>query len=75
MASDAWIDAADLETAGTLVAERGEEQGPLKLEEMERLHIQRVLRQMGGRRGETAEALGIDRKTLRQKLRRYQLEA
>ncbi|MBI4799875.1 MAG: sigma-54-dependent Fis family transcriptional regulator [Desulfarculus sp.] len=75
MASGQWIDAADLEGAGILAAERADEQGPLRLEEMERLHIGRVLRQMGGRRGETALALGIDRKTLRQKLRRYQLEA
>jgi DNA-binding protein Fis len=30
---------------------------------------------MGGRRSETAQALGIDRKTLRLKLRKYQLEA
>jgi DNA-binding NtrC family response regulator len=74
MASGAMIDAADLEAAGSIVGERSEDQEPLKLEEMERLHIGRVLRQLGGRRSETAEALGIDRKTLRQKIRKYQLD-
>lgn len=75
MASGDWLDLADLEAGGALGHERREEGGPLRLEDVERQHIQRVLRLMGGRRGETAEALGIDRKTLRQKLRRYQLEA
>jgi DNA-binding NtrC family response regulator len=74
MASGAMIDAADLEAAGSIVGERSEDEEPLKLEEMERLHIGRVLRQLGGRRSETAEALGIDRKTLRQKIRKYQLD-
>ncbi len=74
MASGTVIDAADLEAAGSLVGERSEDQEPMKLDEMERLHIGRVLRQLGGRRSETAEALGIDRKTLRQKIRKYQLD-
>ncbi|MFH1034892.1 MAG: sigma-54 dependent transcriptional regulator [Pseudomonadota bacterium] len=74
LASGTMIDAADLEAAGILVGERSEDQEPLKLDEMERLHIGRVLRQLGGRRSETAEALGIDRKTLRQKIRKYQLD-
>lgn len=74
MASGPVIDAADLKASGSLVGERSDDQGHMKLEEMERLHISRVLRQLGGRRSETAEALGIDCKTLRQKIRQYQLD-
>ena len=41
------------------------------LEEIERRHIQRVLRQVDGNRARAAACLGIDRKTLWRKLRRY----
>jgi two-component system response regulator HydG len=43
----------------------------LTLSEMERLHIQRVLREEGGNRARAARRLGIDRKTLWRRLRRY----
>ena len=41
------------------------------LAEVERKHIQSVLRQVGGNRARAAACLGIDRKTLWRKLRRY----
>jgi len=44
----------------------------LTLEELERRHIMRVLRTTDGNKQQTAEVLGIDRKTLRRKLRRYE---
>ena len=46
----------------------------LTLEEVERDHILRILRLRGGRRGETARTLGIDRKTLRAKIKKYGLD-
>lgn len=46
----------------------------VSLKDMERDHIRRVLQQCEGRRADTARLLGIDRKTLREKLKRYQIE-
>jgi DNA-binding NtrC family response regulator len=43
------------------------------LEEMEKQHIQRVLDETNGHRGQAATLLGIDRKTLYAKVRKYQL--
>jgi len=43
----------------------------LTLDEMERRHIHRTLRHLGGNRARAAQCLGIDRKTLWRKLRRY----
>jgi DNA-binding NtrC family response regulator len=45
-----------------------------RLEEVERDHIEKTLAMLNGQRGRTAEALGIDRKTLRAKLKRYGIE-
>jgi DNA-binding NtrC family response regulator len=45
------------------------------LSDVERRHIQKTLRRLGGHMTRTAEALGIDRKTLRLKLRKYDLES
>jgi len=42
-----------------------------RLEEVERDHIEKALAIFNGHKGRTAEALGIDRKTLRTKLKRY----
>lgn len=42
-----------------------------KLEDVEREHILRVLKEAGGQRGEAAEILGIDPKTLYRKLLSY----
>lgn len=47
---------------------------PRRLDDVEKQHIARMLKRYGGHRGRTADILGIDRKTLRSKLRRYGLE-
>ena len=44
------------------------------LEDVEKAHIMRVLRQVGGHRTKAAQALGVDRKTLRAKIRRYGIQ-
>jgi two-component system response regulator HydG len=46
----------------------------MSLDEVEREHVRRTLHQTGGNRTEAASILGIDRKTLRQKLKRWGLE-
>jgi two-component system response regulator HydG len=46
----------------------------ISLKDMEKDHILRILQQCEGRRTDTARLLGIDRKTLREKLKRYQIE-
>ncbi len=46
----------------------------LSLSEMERRHILSVLEQTNGNRSEAARLLGIDRKTLRQKLKRWGIQ-
>ena len=48
---------------------------PLRLEEMERRHIIEVLRRTQGNRTQAAQLLGIDRKTLRTKIKKYQIES
>jgi DNA-binding NtrC family response regulator len=48
---------------------------PLRLDEMERLHIMKVLQRTEGNKSQAARLLGIDRKTLRIKLKRYQIPA
>ncbi|KPK45887.1 MAG: hypothetical protein AMK74_02030 [Nitrospira bacterium SM23_35] len=47
---------------------------PRRLADVEKEHIVRTLKMFGGHKGKTAEWLGIDRKTLRSKLRRYGLD-
>ena len=64
----------DLAFAGWRNAEKptnGEED--LTLQEVERNHIRKVLKRFQGRKNETAQALGIDRKTLREKIKKYDL--
>jgi len=51
----------------------GAEGGLATIEEVERLHILRVLELLDGRRVEAARVLGIDRKTLYRKLEKYGL--
>jgi DNA-binding NtrC family response regulator len=48
---------------------------PVRLQDLERRHIQQTLDRLGGHMSRTAEALGIDRKTLRLKIRKYGLGA
>lgn len=45
--------------------------GELSLDELERIHIERVLRQFNFSRTKTADALGISKKTLYLKIKRY----
>jgi len=47
---------------------------PRRLADVEKEHIAGTLKMFGGHKGKTAEWLGIDRKTLRSKLRRYDLD-
>jgi DNA-binding NtrC family response regulator len=44
------------------------------LKDVEKTHIRRVLRHLDGHRTRAAQALGVDRKTLRAKIRRYEIE-
>ncbi|GAI58820.1 unnamed protein product, partial [marine sediment metagenome] len=45
-----------------------------RLIDVEREHIVKTLKMFNGHKGRTAESLGIDRKTLRLKLRAYGME-
>ncbi len=45
----------------------------LSLKELEKLHIEAVLKRCGGNRTRAAEILGINRSTLRKKLRQHKL--
>ena len=45
----------------------------LTLEELEKVHIERVLREMGGRVAEASQRLGIPRSTLYQKIKRFSI--
>jgi two-component system, NtrC family, response regulator HydG len=73
LASKKVIDVDDLEVAGTCQVEASAD-SPHSLAEMERRHIMATLKRLGGRRGESAKLLGIDRKTLRNKIRKYRLD-
>ena len=48
--------------------------GGLTLDDVEKEHIIKVLERFHGRRAEAAQALGIDRSTLREKIKRYGLK-
>lgn len=56
------------------VKDTEEEQAPLSLEAQERELIRRTLRLKGGRRKETAKALGISERTLYRKINEYGIE-
>jgi len=45
-----------------------------RLIDVEKEHIARTLKMFNGHKGKAAESLGIDRKTLREKLKRYAME-
>jgi transcriptional regulator with PAS, ATPase and Fis domain len=51
----------------------GPARGPASLSEMERIHIGRVLSETGGKKMQAARLLGIDIKTLNQKIKRYNI--
>ncbi|MEA3224097.1 MAG: helix-turn-helix domain-containing protein, partial [Thermodesulfobacteriota bacterium] len=48
--------------------------GKLTLVDVEKAHIEKALRHFNGRINKTANFLGIDRKTLRMKIRNYSIE-
>jgi len=50
------------------------EREPSRLTEVERLHIIKVLERTEGNKSEAARLLGIDRKTLRTKIKKYQIQ-
>jgi len=54
--------------------EREEEYSSLRLEDIERKHIERVMRMTKGKIGKASEVLGIHRNTLRGKLKRYNIK-
>ncbi len=68
-----YLKPEDLAYAGLFIAPAAED-AALDLKDLEREHIQRTLQKFGGRKSDTARALGIDRKTLREKLKRYNLQ-
>jgi two-component system response regulator HydG len=51
-----------------------DQERPRRLADVEKEHISRALKMFGGHKGKTAEWLGIDRKTLRSKLKRYAID-
>ncbi len=69
-----------LEPAGPGLCRHHPDPAPLKprtatpLKDLERDHIIHTLQRCDGHKSETARALGIDRKTLREKLKRYNIE-
>jgi two-component system response regulator HydG len=68
-----YIEPADLAFAGTILQPAAESSG-LSLKDLERNHILHTLQHFDGHKSEAARALGIDRKTLREKLKRYNIE-
>ncbi|MBM4287274.1 MAG: sigma-54-dependent Fis family transcriptional regulator [Deltaproteobacteria bacterium] len=68
-----YLDLSDLAFSGVEFGPQNSN-GAVSLKDMERDHILRILQQCDGRRSDTARLLGIDRKTLREKLKRYQIE-
>jgi DNA-binding NtrC family response regulator len=69
-----YLEPADLVFAGTILTPAAEAPDGALLKDLERNHIIQTLQRCDGHKSETARALGIDRKTLREKLKRYDLE-
>jgi transcriptional regulator with GAF, ATPase, and Fis domain len=68
-----YLEPADLAFAGTIL-QPSLGSSALSLKDLERDHILQTLQRFDGHKSEAARALGIDRKTLREKLRRYNIE-
>ena len=73
LSSGPYLEPADLAFAGTILSPSLESSG-ISLRDLERDHIIHTLQRYDGHKSETARALGIDRKTLREKLKRYHIE-
>jgi DNA-binding NtrC family response regulator len=73
LSSGPYLEPEDLAYAGLFLAPVADDTA-LDLKDLEREHIRRTLQKFGGRKSDTARALGIDRKTLREKLKRYHLQ-
>jgi len=69
-----YLEPADLVFAGTILTPAAEPSAGVSLRDLERHHIIHTLQRCDGHKSETARALGIDRKTLREKLKRYNIE-
>uniref|UniRef100_A0A7C3V505 Sigma-54-dependent Fis family transcriptional regulator n=1 Tax=Desulfobacca acetoxidans TaxID=60893 RepID=A0A7C3V505_9BACT len=68
-----YLQPGDLAYAGLFTAP-AVENTLVDLKDLEREHIRRTLQKFRGRKSDTARALGIDRKTLREKLKRYNIQ-
>jgi DNA-binding NtrC family response regulator len=69
-----YLEPADLVFAATLLTPSAAPAASVSLRDLERDHILHTLQRFEGHKSEAARALGIDRKTLREKLRRYNIE-
>jgi two-component system response regulator HydG len=69
-----YLEPADMVFAGTILSPATEAAVGTSLKDLERDHIIQTLQRYDGHKSETARALGIDRKTLREKLKRYNIE-
>ena len=69
-----YLEPADMVFAGTILTPATEAAAGTSLKDLERDHIIQTLQRYDGHKSETARALGIDRKTLREKLKRYNIE-
>ena len=69
-----YLEPADMVFAGTILTPAAEAAVGTSLKDLERDHIIQTLQRYDGHKSETARALGIDRKTLREKLKRYNIE-
>jgi two-component system, NtrC family, response regulator HydG len=69
-----YLEPADMVFAGTILTPATEAAIGTSLKDLERDHIIQTLQRYDGHKSETARALGIDRKTLREKLKRYNIE-
>jgi transcriptional regulator with PAS, ATPase and Fis domain len=69
----ALVQASNLPAELTRTVENIELNASLKLDDVERQHIQRVLAMADGHLGATADMLGIHRNTLRRKLQQYDI--
>jgi two-component system, NtrC family, response regulator HydG len=67
-----YLEPQDLAYAGLFLTQPSESTS-VDLKELEREHIRRIFQKFKGHKSETAKALGIDRKTLREKLKRYDI--